>query len=283
MVLSTRQPTGFCLSELLVAMALGGLAVAAMLRIYSHALAAQATVASVTDLAERGAFVLAELERDILLAGYFGHSTAEQAIDSSAAGRIRCSGTDVTDWALQTELPVYADPELPCPAAAVSAGSDILTIRRVSTASASARSGTVQLEHTPAGGRLFADGSPVTSEPVHDLRIHSWYVGSRSSEPGMSALRRLTLTHGGTMQSQEIMPGIEQLQVQFAVDSDNDAVADSMLSPAQLRATSDPVVGVRIELLVRAAEFDAANGEADGHRRLRFSRLLKLRNRRSAS
>jgi hypothetical protein len=140
----------------------------------------------------------------------------------------------------------------------------------------------VQLEHTPTGARLFADGNPVTSGALHDLRVHSWYVDSRSSEPGMPALRRLTLVHGGAMQSQEVMPGIERLQVRFAVDSNDDAVVDAMVSPAQLRNGIGPVVGVWVEVLVRAAEFDSASNAADGHRRIRLSRLMRLRNQPAA-
>lgn len=270
---------GFSLSELLIALMLGGLMVAAMLRLHVYMLATNATVAALADINDRAGFILAELERDILLAGYTGGMTNEAVIDTSAATPISCSGKNVNTWALQLTTIMHAESSLPCPAANPTEGSDILTVRRSSAMPVAARAGSVQLEALPDSGRLFTDGNPVGPGEVYDLRIHSWYVDSRSSEPGTQALRRLTLVHGGRLQSEEVMPGVEKLELSFAVDSNDDGIADAIVTPAQLRTQMVDAVAIRVDLHMRTPMFDQSAPHADGRRRARFSRLIRLRNR----
>jgi type IV pilus assembly protein PilW len=59
------------------------------------------------------------------------------------------------------------------------------------------------------------------------------------------------------VQDEEILPGVEDLQVQYGVDADEDAGVDRYVD-ADALGTDDRVVSARIWLRVRAAERDVS-------------------------
>lgn len=253
-----QRAAGFTLPELLVAAALGLSVTTGSLHLYQQLLRSYRTAEQLADLEERATFALRALTDDIALAGFWGRHANPAALTLPGTFSIRCSGRDVTPWVLDLGRPLTAaDGTLaaPCPplGSAVT-GADSVLVRRAGAEPVALRAGSVQLATDMNDGVVFADGvRPASVGPaatVHPLRVHAWYVDSRSSTAALPALRRLTLVTGGRLHNQEIMPGVEDLQVTLGVDRDRDGLVDGFVNPAA--AGSHPVIAVRIWLQVRA-------------------------------
>jgi len=143
------------------------------------------------------------------------------------------------------------------------AGADTLTLRHASLDTTAPHAGRLQLfaRRLESQGlvTLFADGhapGPLdANSEVRDVEVHTYYIARSSvGRPGWPALRLKSLTESrGTMQfrDEEILPGVEDLQVEFGVvatdDSRTQFVPPDFASLRDLR-----VVAVRLWLRIRA-------------------------------
>jgi type IV pilus assembly protein PilW len=285
-----RDYRGFSLIELMLAMALFMLLAAGALTLLVNARKALNAAENVAELQERAAFVLALLEDDIRLAGYWGLHNNGELIQVAAAVSVRCGSNDISAWALQTEHAFEVNDgaySLPCRAYGQPAPlTDTLVLRHASPVAVVPRKGSVQIESSPEHGLIFSDGIKPelgSSSTTHNLQLHAWYVDQDSSEAGLPALRRYTLMHNGILQNQEIMPGIEDLQILLGMDSDDDGLADAFITQDLLE--DEPVIAIRIRLQLRSSGLepgftDTRLNKQDGFRRLEIVRTIKLNNSR---
>lgn len=205
---------------------------------------------------------------------------------------------------------------------AAQSGTDVLIIRRASTERISASSATqFATEVAKHAGRLLivtsrtqgeifqatsAGTSPAGYEPwdlvssdppradTRRLMVHAYYVSPDSSiGTGYPSLRRKTLITGPAFQDEEIIPGVEDLQVQFGVDVNDDRNADVFVNPGAVPA-GGLIVAVRVWLRVRAQDIDVAHVDTqpyvyadrnqsafnDQYRRLVVMQTIQLRNTR---
>lgn len=249
---------GFSLLELLIAALISAGMTVGALQLHQHSLRSYRSTEQLADLEERAAFALRALSEDIALAGFWGRHAHGANVEVPAGVAVRCGGTDISAWALQPEQPVAARNAaliMPCaPFTGSVPGADSLVVRRASSMPTPPRSGQVQLATSFDRGAVFADGTPppafTTNGVVHDFKVHAWYVDRASATRGMPSLRRYTLVANGLLQNQEIMPGIEDLQVALGVDRDADGWVDGFVQPDA--AGSAPVIAVRLGLQVRA-------------------------------
>jgi hypothetical protein len=164
----------------------------------------------------------------------------------------------------------------PSPAAGgAHAGSDTLTVRHAALEATKPLAGRVQLysrrfdSHGTA--ELFADGrapGPVDADAdIRDLEVHRYYVANDSVErPGWPALRVKALTESrgaAQFRDEEVLPGVEDLQVEFAVRDPGDADGRLSFVPADfpdLRART--LVAVRLWLRIRADRTEAGYFDA---------------------
>jgi len=139
---------------------------------------------------------------------------------------------------------------------------DTLTVRRASVFdSAWGPAGVLQVCTSRIAGRLQSDGSACAgalpaSTQLDNLIVDAYYIDRNSAQQaGLPSLRRKTLASaGGVLQfrDQEIIPGVEDLQVQFGIDPPgNTGVATRYVNPNGVPAGAQ-IVAVRIWLLVRA-------------------------------
>lgn len=294
--LAVESPVGgFSLTELMVAVALGLLLVAGALKLYTHAQAALITAENLASLEERAAFALAALEEDLLLSGYWGLHADGTRLITPASLSAHCSGNDVSTWALQPAVPVAVsndDYTIPCPAHHTAmAGADTLTLRHASPTATELHANTIQLQTSHSAGTLFADGAMPIADPdlpIHDVYVHAWYIDTHSSEGSLPALRRYALVNNGLMQNQEIMPGIEDLQISFGIDRDADGIVDGFVEPGN--EADGAILAVQLWVLLRSLlpepghydpEFGAATDSANSYRRISAERTLWLRNQAS--
>ena len=280
---------GYSLTELMLATTLFMLLAAGALTLLVYARKTLNAIENMAELQERAAFVLALLEDDIRLAGYWGLHTNGALLSAAESVAVRCGNKEISAWALQTELAFeLADNSypLPCPPYTQSAVStDTLVLRHASPAVVTTRAGTIQILTSHDQGIIFSDGiKPELNSPavIHNLQINAWYVDQASSESGLPALRRYTLTHNGVMQNQEIMPGVEDLQILLGIDNNGDGHADKFISSEQ--QNKRPVVALQVQLQLRSSFLEPGHINTsfnmnDGYRRLKVARTIALKNR----
>jgi type IV pilus assembly protein PilW len=171
--------------------------------------------------------------------------------------------------------------------------------------------GRLQIQTTRVQGEIFDDGViPATFTPAdsgtHNLMVSSYYVDSNSQLiPGVPTLRRKVLGIQGINSAifdQEIAPGVENLQVQFGIDMNEDNTVDRYVNPGdQVYNPEAPgyvpgarVLTARIWLVVRGLTPEQGVNDqrvydpgdvnlgsyTDDVRRMQVSKTILLRNTR---
>lgn len=188
-------------------------------------------------------------------------------------------------------------------------GADGLTLRRVETEASAPEAGRIQVYASRLVSRtnqlMFADGQAPgavdVDHRVHNFVVRSYYVARDSvGQNDFPALRVKSLTRSGVaavFDDGEVMTGVEDLQVQFAVDADASGRATRYVNPDFADLPRLQVVAVRVWLRIRAdepeVEFDDAQtyrygdvaytpvGAERRFRRVLMSRTVALRNART--
>jgi type IV pilus assembly protein PilW len=252
-----RFARGITLVELMIAMAIGVGMIAAAVSLYAKGRAAYRVNESLARVQEQARFALAVIEPDIEMAGHYGFTNDPSTISlpEVPASLQSCGALDVAT-PVQGANGVFA---LPCAAyqSGAVAGADTLTVRRVDTREARPEVNRLQIYATRftalTSQRLFVDGDTPgvvdANHRVHNLLVRTYYIARDSvGRRGFPALRVKSLARGG-FDEDEVMSGVEDLQVQFGVDGaryENPGGTDSR------------VVAVRVWLRVRSDEPDAS-------------------------
>ncbi len=341
---------GFSLVELMVAMAIGSLLIVGAVFVYSQSRTSFTLNETQARLQENGRYVLSVLEPEIQMAGYFGYTNAPgdfRYVDGANETFVADTRQDDAEFAalpaalqdcgsnyiidlLQTvqgtdnryDFAPAGDDCDPVGAGA-QANTDTLTLRRAGLVAALPDDTRLQLfvsRQSPTNNLIFnANASPRTvvanMEEVRDLVVQGYYVSQDSiGLAGVPSLRRKFLAAGPTIEDDEIMRGVEDLQVQFGIDVgadvDGDGTPDDFLGdgmadivdghatryvdPEDPAASSGQIVSVRIWIRLRAelpetgyvnnTRYQYANTDFtanDSLRRVVVTRTIFLRNARS--
>lgn len=287
--------------------AVGLLAITAALSLYGLGRMAWQSAANQAEVHGAAQFAVNALVHDIRLAGFWGRHNSGASVRVSQGLRVHCGKTDVSTWALKLALAVESTDDaylLPCrPHSRAVDGTDVLVLRRASALPQTPRAGRVQVVSNSLVGELFDDGIPPQVggfSAVHDLKIHAWYLDRDAVNGPGHALRRLTLVAGGRMQNQEIIPGVEDFQIQLGLDTDFDGDVERYADP-DIAATVDAagIAAVRFRILLRATDEHAGTAGAttwdsidrdrpplhfnDDIRRIAVTRTVFLRNAESGT
>jgi len=185
-------------------------------------------------------------------------------------------------------------------------GSDTLTVRRASFETTTPRPGRLQIYsrrlESLGFALLFGDGaSPGTVDDnaeVRDLEVRTYYIANNSvGRPGWPALRVKALTESGgaaQFRDEEVLPGVEDLQVEIALRSPNGLATTRYLAPTPDLVRDATVVSVRLWLRIRADHTEGGyadsrplqyadvhfvpSGSEVGMRRMLVERTVALRN-----
>jgi type IV pilus assembly protein PilW len=294
-----RRQLGLSLVELMVSLAIGTFLLAGTISVFGKTRDLYRTNDANARLQETARYAMSTLEADLRMANYWGLMSRADLIEngpqldlanlpavdptyalpaelSGFAGTINQCGAM---WAVK--LPAYVEATdsytLGCGAfGAAVAGSDTLTVRRVSTqviapAALGASAGQIKVQTSRVQGTLFASGTVPAGylPPLSETRAviaHGYYVDQNSDQrAGTPSLRRKQLDVAGnapTISDLQIVPGVEDLQVEFGADFNNDQNADYFVGPNVAIPAGDQVVAVRVWLLVRAEQPES--GFTDG-------------------
>lgn len=317
--MSSRRARGFNLIELMVALVISLALISAFLLLVHRNRLVFARNESFASLQDSARHALDVVARDLEHAGFGGFALLDNStryeLVSALPRRVHACGinyaTDLARAVQGTDNRYRASPATDCDPTASAGGAsalaDTLTVRHLSLDTAAPRAGRLQA-FTAARAfmstlKLFADGhAPGTVDRDHDVRdveVRRFYVANNSVErPGWPALRVKSLTESGgeaQFRDEELMPGVEDLQVEFGVASSGSGPRVRFVPPEAPGIETERIVSVRIWLRVRAdvtepgfqddhplryagVDFVPVASEA-GHRRALFSRTVALRNR----
>jgi len=256
--LRSGRQEGITLVELMVALAIGSFLIIGAVQIYSQSRQAFVINESIARVQETAQFALDTIEADLRMASNWGRTSRGLSIDGRSmigAPNPKTLPVPLTcgeDWSIELGTPVDgfdnvvggANIGLPCPPEpnlnTAQANSDVLTVRRASVNPVPLQAGRLQIQTTRIQGQIFADGNippqfdPLTSA-THNLMVSSYYVDTNSELiPGVPTLRRKILGIQGansTVFDQEIAPGVENLQIQFGIDVNEDNTVDRYVNP----------------------------------------------------
>ena len=321
-ITNTYRQTVLTLVELLVALAIGSFLIIGAVQIYNQSRQAFVVNESIARVQETAQFAMDTIEADLRMASNWGRTSRALAVENRALigdsnpGGLPEPADCGAGWALDIAMTVDGENNLynlACAAQPAAQGnSDFFTIRRATVDAVTLEAGRLQVQTSRIQGALFADGavpsqfSP-TDSSTHNLIVNTYYVADDSPLiPGTPTLRRKSLTSAGgapVIIDQEIAPGVENLQIQFGVDTNEDNTVDRYVNPGD--EVYDPaaagyipgarIMTARVWLVVRglAPEVGIVDNRdyepgdvdlgvfSDGFRRMQVSKTILLRNART--
>lgn len=318
---SMNVQRGLTLIELMVAMVIGLFLILGAMTVFTQGRQNYTVNEGVARLQENLRFALDIIEPDVRLAGFFGMHSVATSVNPNGM-LVTCDGNDVTNWVFDpqgggagpTGLVAINNIQAPqanqvtnnCAAhdSNIVLNTDILEIRRVSAQGVNLVPGEILFQSGIDGGMAFNNGVVpadfVDTDPnrmdTFAMVVNSWYVANGSdSFDNVPSLRRRTL-RGGVMVDEEVIAGVENMQIQLGLDTDlnPDNNVDQYVDPDDPLAANNPILAVRIWMLIRATDdergfidgatytpLDEVLGDiqpADGFRRMQVSKTIFLRN-----
>ena len=330
-----RDQRGMSLVELMVALSIGTFLLAGAISVFGKTRDLYRTNDAAARLQETARYAMSTIEADLRMANYWGLMSRADLIENGPALDLANPPAVDPSYSLPAELTGYAGTIDECGAmwavklpayieatdsytlgcaaegAGAVAGADTLTIRRSSTqvidaAGLGPSAGQIKLQTSRVQGSLFSTATlpagylPPLSE-TRALVTNGYYIGQDSDErAGTPSLRRKQLDVVGgapAIVDLQIVPGVEDLQVELGADLNEDQNADYFVQPNTAIPAGDQVVAVRVWLLVRAEQqesgftdgrtYDYASrtgadvyAPADAFRRVLVSKTIALRNTR---
>lgn len=281
----TRQ-SGFSLIELMIAMLLGLLIMTGLVNLFLQNKRSFNQNESIARLQEDARFALDTLVTDLSMAGMLADLLTPQGMgfDPTLALGVDCGPGGFPNWAFSMinlagdYAPIEsvdnatdgsAGAAHSCLAAGdVKPGTDILTIKRVAgRAEPVPEAGRVYLRTNGTAGLLFTE--PVSGAPPVNVPIpfQDWeylpviyYVQNYAFAPGdgiPTLCRKILSPVGGasSMTTDCLARGVEDLQIEFGIDTDADGSANVYLA-APLASQISQVVSAKIFILVRSEDAD---------------------------
>ncbi len=321
---SACRSTGVTLVEMMIALLLSLILVGALGSVYLSAKQTYTMQTALATVEENGRYALQLLLQDIRRAGYLGEILNVNTITGTAPPT-QPTYTCPTDtrWGRMLQQSIYGlndairnssrhDYSACIPDNDYLLG-DIVAVRYVlpkpldrNTLRNRRNADRMYLRSNPAEGRLFSGKNHRENElsdtfsVVRQLAAYAYYIGPSlgrdtnfgcQSDAPIPALYRERLTSKGLPQREEVVRGIENLQVRYGVDPDNDGSVNRYKDAHQVTHW-DRVIAVRIWILARAEcpELGYTSGESyelgdqiytpgDAYRRYLFTSTVAIRSR----
>ena len=308
------QQRGFSILELLIALGLGLMLTAGVVIVFvqNHRSAVQDE--EIARVLENGRYLVRILSREMAMSGYWGKflDVGTTINDASVLIGQDC-GDGVNPWTMELNAIQFLDnvttvttaATFEClPSANIVVGSDIVAIKRVSdfeTADASLQTNQIYMRTNAVAATMFLGGAAGTPPAMAgtvvnwSYRPQIYFLRNYSFNPadGIPSLCRGFLDNSSPpdMITECLIEGVENLQIEFGVDDDDDFIADYYTGSPTAAELFDSV-SCRIHVLLRSLKpipsyindkaysmgsvnIAAAN---DGYFRRVFSTTVLLRN-----
>jgi type IV pilus assembly protein PilW len=280
-----KLQSGFTLVEIMVAMVLSlilGIAIVTVFVNNSHSFSQDDNVMRMQDDAR---FALQQIAFDLSMAGHYAELLSPEAVtpDGSLTVGLDCGPAGVTNWTYQTTLPgtgdslslIGIDNVTSAQVVAghscfladeVAPGTDVVSIKRVAGAEAAVfRDGGVYLRTNGTVGLLYRQ--PLTGTPavavalprteweyrpaIYYIRQYAYALGDNIP----TLCRKVLGGAGPSMLTECIATGIENLQIEYGIDTSGNGNPNAYVSAPTL-AELQSVVSARIYLLARTTDID---------------------------
>jgi type IV pilus assembly protein PilW len=264
-----RRTAGLSLVELMVAMVVGFLILAAMLSAYSSGSSSNAVNARYAEVQTNGRYAVDFLRREIQQAGFLGINYTGLSNDSTTATTDALCGSSIQVTNIAQPIWGANDAKtLTCIADADYSTGDVLVLRRVEplstsptigllgTGSFAANTAYVRSEFMKATAFVGTTPPANVQIPYEDykLKVDIYYVSpyTNTAGDGVPALKRLKLGTGPAFTSEVIATGIENMQIQYGVQTGGAVV---FLNANSVPSISWPnIVAVRLWVLARSSD-----------------------------
>lgn len=281
----TGKEGGFTMVELMIAMLLSLVLGSAIITIFANNRHSFNQDENILRMQDDARHALREIAFDISMAGHYADLLVPGSIsrDTSLTLGVDCGPAGAPQWMYETRQP-GTDQNLSLltldnATAAVAAanhtciagsefmdGTDVISIKRVAGARAAAAApGWVYLRTNGTVGLLFQEPASATppvlvSPPRADwqYRPSIYYIRNFANAPGdgiPTLCKKALRGPGPTMTTECLAAGIEDLQVEYGIDLDDDGNPNVFL-PNPTLAQMQSVVSARIFLLARTTEAD---------------------------
>lgn len=270
---------GFSLIEMMIAITIGMLIMAALSALYLNITRNNSELAKVNSQIENGRFAIQLLESDIVHAGFWGelNPAAATAIPADPCA-IPLNSWSQTDKDNFLGIPVlgYSSATVPATCTTVSgplAAGDVLVVRHANTCTA----GSANCDgSTDTGPHIQVSNCTTTTEatttpyvidsstfPLHEKNCSTiaarrkvvtniYYLATSNNLP---TLMRVSLVNGAYQTPQPLIEGIEALHFEYGIDSTGDGSPDSYLTaPPTTLAELSNIVAVKVYVLARSLE-----------------------------
>lgn len=271
-----RRERGLTLIELMVAMVIGLLIVIAMSALFVGTSASRREVEASADVVENGRYALDLLTRELSQAGFYGTLATP-----TGATNAPCS-TDIADW--QSSLTVHvmgwnsgpaaSDPDPGC--LNRKAGTDAIMVQRAATCfvgetNASGTSICDAESNKSAYLQVSECGTEYLTTPfvvatggtsAFTLKNHTCDAASAAVKRRLvrrifyvdasNALASVDLRLDGAQAPVRLVENVEQLQIEYGLDTNGDGTADAFTS-APTAAQWPQAIGARVWLVARSA------------------------------
>ena len=337
---NSRDMSGFSLIEMMLSMLIGSIILAGIFTIFANTRESQRTMDQHLTMVGDARFSIELLTYDLRHASIYGGTnmaTLVQCRDEDSGCTATAPTNDcITGWTHDLDLPVYSpltDAEVAayaCPINGHVAGTDVIVVRSADTNSVDdvdLAANNTYIRSNYRSGMIFVGNTlPIFSGDTGDaftksyqLNTRAYYISSFTDTvgDGVPSLRRVELQAGSSgpiLVDQLLMSGVENLQIQFGVDTTGDGEIDKYVNSSSVSAqsvtdTNDDnraiakqdwlgVKAVKIWTLVKAEkqekDFNTASASGtgyelggftrpdsdlnDGYRRLLLSNVIRMRN-----
>jgi type IV pilus assembly protein PilW len=319
--MNCSQQQGFTLVELMIAMMLGLLLTSALLTMLSQSQRSFRQDDTYASMQDESRYAMQELSRDISMAGFVGDVMSPDVIaldgslvvgdDCASAGgesfieQLSDSGTNeyTTLMAVDNITAATATTAFAClDGGELVVGTDIVAIKRLvgQESTDDLEDGDIAIRQNGTAAMLFIE--PIVDAAYVDVpyeeRIYApaiYYIRDWTDveDDGIPSLCRMVIEGGASadMVSECIAKGIENLQLEYGLDTDVDGSIDEYVAdptPAQIESA----ISARIFLLARTADedfsytdsrtYELSNADsdtpADGFRRRVYTTTVSIQN-----
>ena len=251
-----KQQFGFSLIELMIGMVIGLLVTGIVITVFSQSKKSYSQDEEIAQLQENGRYALQLLTRELAMAGYAGPIYIVGDISTSVAG----NPCGFADWYKIIEEPIIFPSTAPTCISGVKADTDILVIKRVAgVATATQSANKLYLQTSGTGGSIQqsiagSSASPPFTDWEYIVRIY--YIKDKTVDgETIPTLRRAQLKSDMTWRDEELVMGIENIQISFGIDSDSNSAVDTYKtspSAAELKQAAT----AKVDILVRSINKD---------------------------